>query len=91
MRQFIALLALGALASASSLEPRQASCTLAAAGAGKDDAPAFLAAVKSCSTTTIPAGTTLNISTKMDMRGLADRHIVCAVPSISVDISNVLG
>ncbi|KAF7798867.1 hypothetical protein EIP86_010095 [Pleurotus ostreatoroseus] len=50
-------------------------CTLHASGS--DDAPAFLAAAKnaSCSTVSIPKGTTLNIETKMDMTELQNKHI----------------
>jgi hypothetical protein len=57
----------------------QASCTLTAAGAGKDDAPAFLAAVQACSTTVIPTGTALNISTRLNMTGLANKVIVSEI------------
>ncbi len=51
-------------------------CTLTASGS--DDAPAFLkaAADSSCSTVTIPAGTTLSIETKMNMTSLLNKHIV---------------
>ncbi|TDL23426.1 glycoside hydrolase family 28 protein [Rickenella mellea] len=51
------------------------SCTVTAAGAGKDDAPALLAAVQACPTTIIPVGTTLNISTRLDMTGLSNKEI----------------
>lgn len=80
----LSVFALGAtLVSALGLEARATNCTVAAAGAGKDDAPAFIAAVKSCATTTVPVGTTLNISSKIDMTGLANKHIVShvALPS----------
>jgi hypothetical protein len=50
------------------------SCTLAASGG--DDAPSFVKAVQSCSTVTIPASTTLNISSKMDMTGVSNKLIV---------------
>ncbi|EIM80548.1 glycoside hydrolase family 28 protein [Stereum hirsutum FP-91666 SS1] len=50
-----------------------ASCSLTASGG--DDAPAFLNAVKSCDTTTIPLGTTLSIATPLNMSGLQDKHI----------------
>jgi hypothetical protein len=55
---------------------RATDCTLAAAGAGKDDAPAFVAAVKACSTVTIPTGVALNISSKIDLTGQSNKHIV---------------
>ncbi|KAF5354908.1 hypothetical protein D9756_005522 [Leucocoprinus leucothites] len=51
----------------------QSRCTLAASGG--DDAPALLRAVRSCTTTTIPKGTTLNIGTRMNMTGLTDKRI----------------
>ena len=52
-------------------------CTLRASGG--DDAPAFVSAVlnSTCSTVKIPKGTTLNISSPMDMTGAQDAHIVC--------------
>jgi hypothetical protein len=53
-----------------------ASCTLSASGG--DDAPSFVTAVQSCSTVIIPASTTLNISSKMNMTGLSNKLIVCA-------------
>ncbi|KAH8115175.1 hypothetical protein DFH11DRAFT_88698 [Phellopilus nigrolimitatus] len=54
----------------------RALCTLEASGG--DDAPSFVSAVldPSCSTVEIPAGATLNISTKMDMTGTQDKHIL---------------
>jgi galacturan 1,4-alpha-galacturonidase len=51
-------------------------CTLTAAGAGKDDAPSLVSAMQSCATVTVAAGTTLNISSKMNMTGLSNRHLV---------------
>ncbi|KAK7692025.1 hypothetical protein QCA50_005430 [Cerrena zonata] len=50
-------------------------CTLTASGS--DDAPAFLkaAADPSCSTVTIPQSTTLNIASRLNMTGLANKHI----------------
>ncbi|EIN06930.1 hypothetical protein PUNSTDRAFT_105379 [Punctularia strigosozonata HHB-11173 SS5] len=69
----IALPALGGRSP--SLVARASSCTLAAAGSGKDDAPAFLAAVKSCDTTIVPKGVTLNISSPLDMTGINNKHI----------------
>lgn len=59
----------------SGLEDRSAdaSCTLTASGG--DDAPSFVTAVQSCSTVTIPASTTLNISSKMNMTGLSNKQI----------------
>ena len=52
------------------------SCQLIASGA--DDAPSFVSAVLNgdCQTVVIPAETTLNISTKLDMTGARDTHIV---------------
>lgn len=77
MRSVLGALAFWATAVlAVDLDLAPSSCTLKAAGAGKDDAPGFLAAVKHCSTTVIPVGTTLNISTKMDLTGFANKHIV---------------
>ncbi|KAL5483251.1 hypothetical protein ACEPAI_8481 [Sanghuangporus weigelae] len=53
-----------------------ASCTLTASEG--DDAPIFVSAVlnPACPTVHIPSGTTLNISTKMDMTGARDKHIL---------------
>ena len=65
---FFALLAARAIAAAD--------CTLDQTGA--DDAPAFLAAATDCDTITIPADTTLNISTRLNMTGLSNTHIVSA-------------
>lgn len=53
------------------------SCTLTASGG--DDAPNFLAAVNACPTITIPQTTTLNISTRLNMTGLQNKHIVSYV------------
>jgi hypothetical protein len=52
------------------------SCTIKATGG--DDGPAFQALVHnaSCSTITVPKGTTLSIHTKMNMTGLLNKHIV---------------
>ena len=51
-------------------------CTLSSSGG--DDAPAFLKAAgdPSCATVLVPATTTLNIETKMNMTGLSNKHIV---------------
>lgn len=51
-------------------------CTISASG--QDDSPALLAAVHvgSCNTIVIPTHTTLNISRKLDMTGLRNKHIV---------------
>ena len=56
-------------------------CTVTALGHGKDDAPRFASIVKTpfCQTIEIPEHTTLNISTKMDMTGAQDKHIVRAL------------
>ena len=47
------------------VQARAVSCTMAASGG--DDTPALVAAIATCPTTTIPVGTTLNISTRLDM------------------------
>ncbi|KAJ7684569.1 pectin lyase fold/virulence factor [Mycena polygramma] len=52
-----------------------AHCTLIAKGNGADDSPHFLSAVQTCSKLTIPSFTTLNISTRLNMTGLRDKHI----------------
>ncbi|KAJ3835545.1 pectin lyase fold/virulence factor [Lentinula raphanica] len=51
----------------------KASCELTASLG--DDAPQFLAAAASCETVTIPAGTTLNIETRLDMTGMSNLNI----------------
>lgn len=53
-------------------------CTIGSLGHGHDDAPRFASTVKSpfCQTIEIPEHTTLNISTKMDLTGLKNKHIV---------------
>ncbi|KAF7782744.1 CAZyme family GH28 [Agaricus bisporus var. burnettii] len=51
----------------------QRGCTLSAQGG--DDAPQLLRAVRSCDTTRIPKGTTLNIATRMNMTGLSNKKI----------------
>ncbi|KAJ7505741.1 pectin lyase fold/virulence factor [Mycena galericulata] len=55
--------------------PAHASCTLTAAGAGRDDAPQFLRAMHECSTVLIPPHTTLNVSTRLNMTGLSNKHL----------------
>ncbi|KAJ7063543.1 glycoside hydrolase family 28 protein [Mycena amicta] len=50
-------------------------CTLVAKGAGIDDAPQLLKAWQKCSKISIPAHTTLNISTRLNMTGGHDKHI----------------
>lgn len=54
----------------------QAPCTLSASGG--DDAPTFVSAVldPACPEIVIPADTTLNISTKMDMTGAQNKHVI---------------
>ncbi|KAJ7118780.1 pectin lyase fold/virulence factor [Mycena epipterygia] len=52
-----------------------ASCTLVAKGHGADDSPHFLNAVQQCSKVVIPSFTTLNISTRLNMTGLHNKHI----------------
>lgn len=49
-------------------------CTVTASGG--DDAPHFLHAVKHCKEVIIPKHTTLNIATRLNMTGVADKHIV---------------
>ncbi|KAJ6598653.1 pectin lyase fold/virulence factor [Mycena sp. CBHHK59/15] len=49
-------------------------CTLTAGGG--DDSPQFLTAMQACSTVVIPASTTLNISTRLNMTGLTNKHLV---------------
>ncbi|KLO15113.1 glycoside hydrolase family 28 protein [Schizopora paradoxa] len=55
----------------------QRTCTLKAHGAGKDDSPTFVSTVRdaACSTIVIPEHTTLNLSTKVDLTGLENKHI----------------
>ncbi|TFK74685.1 pectin lyase-like protein [Pluteus cervinus] len=62
-----------ALASAKLPSVPHASCTVTASGG--DDSPRLLAAVRACSETIIPHGTTLNIATRLDMTGLSDKHL----------------
>ena len=78
---FFALVAARAIAAAD--------CTLNQTGA--DDAPAFLAAATDCDTITIPADTTLNISTRLNMTGLSNTHIVSArfFYTSQVDVRNI--
>ena len=52
----------------------QADCTLSASG--DDDGPAFAAAVRSCDTTVVPAGTTLSVGSALNLTGLTNKHIV---------------
>lgn len=63
------------LASAFAVHIAPRVCALHASG--RDDAPAFLAAVHdaSCSTVSIPRGTTLNIASRLNMTGLENKHI----------------
>jgi hypothetical protein len=61
------------------------SCTLAALGSGKDDSPQFLTAMQACSTVVVPAGTTLNISTRLNMTGLSNKHLVGVLKLLSPD------
>lgn len=71
----------GVLAVVPSLLGRASStCTLTASGA--DDAPAFLkaAADPSCATVVVPAQTTLNIETRMNMTGINNKHIARTIP-----------
>ncbi|PFH52184.1 glycoside hydrolase family 28 protein [Amanita thiersii Skay4041] len=50
-----------------------ASCNVISSGG--DDAPHLLNAVRNCETIVIPKSTTLSIRTRLNMTGLADRHI----------------
>lgn len=45
---------------------------------GGDDGPAFVAASRDsvCDTILVPANTTLDIQTRMDMTGIVNKHIV---------------
>lgn len=58
--------------------PDGLTCPVTALGHGRDDASRFASTVKSpfCQTIEIPEHTTLNISTKMDLTGLKNKHIV---------------
>ncbi|KAI8978247.1 glycoside hydrolase family 28 protein [Trametes punicea] len=83
MRRLVAIIVLSLLifipcASATSFPPAsRASRTCTITSSGSDDAPAFLeaAADSSCSTVTIPTGTTLSIQSKMNMTGTVNKHI----------------
>ena len=68
----------------------RATCTLNASGG--DDGPAFVSAVlnTSCSTVEIPSGTTLNISSPLDMTGAQDTQIVSLISDFFVYDSTVL-
>ncbi|KAL0961308.1 hypothetical protein HGRIS_006267 [Hohenbuehelia grisea] len=48
-------------------------CTLTASGG--DDAPRLLKAMKTCVTVTVPKHTTLAIGTRLNMTGLANKHL----------------
>ncbi|KAJ7243374.1 pectin lyase fold/virulence factor [Mycena haematopus] len=50
-------------------------CTLVAKGHGVDDSPHFLSTVQACSEVIIPPTTTINISTRLNMTGLRNKHI----------------
>ncbi|KAF5392804.1 hypothetical protein D9757_000920 [Collybiopsis confluens] len=73
----VCLLSLFTLSAKASVASRKrdddASCTLTASGG--DDAPQFLAAASSCGTVTIPLGTTLNISTRLNMTESSNLNI----------------
>ncbi|KAF8648525.1 hypothetical protein AX16_006230 [Volvariella volvacea WC 439] len=66
----LALLATRVAANGISAAP---ACTVRASGG--DDSPQLLSAVKACSEVVVPRDTTLNIATRLDMTGLADKHI----------------
>jgi hypothetical protein len=66
----------------------QTSCTVSARGG--DDAPRLLQAVHSCATTVIPAGTTLNIATRMNMTGLSNKRIVSGVLCTTILLFDLL-
>ncbi|TDL16537.1 glycoside hydrolase family 28 protein [Rickenella mellea] len=73
MRFFTPLVALVSCCAASA--SAAVSCTVIAAGAGLDNGPSLLSAVQACPTTIIPVGTTLNISTRLNMTGLSNKEI----------------
>jgi galacturan 1,4-alpha-galacturonidase len=76
-----------ASAAASLVVPAATSaCTVTASGG--DDAPGLLKAVQnsSCPTVTVPASTTLNIQTRLNMTGLANKHIVSSFITIAICI-----
>lgn len=52
----------------------EAACTLAASGG--DDGPAFITAAQTCDTVVIPANTTLNIASPMNMTDVVNTHVV---------------
>lgn len=81
---FLGLLASAGVALGGNSKPSQhASCTLKASGG--DDASAFLNAVNHCSTVVIPEQTTLNISTRLNMTGIRDKHIVSQAGHVIMD------
>jgi galacturan 1,4-alpha-galacturonidase len=51
-------------------------CTVTALGAGKDDGPALVSAMQTCSQVIVPSTTKLNISSAMNMTGLNNAHLV---------------
>jgi galacturan 1,4-alpha-galacturonidase len=59
-------------------------CTLTSVGNNGDDSPSVEAAFKSpaCNTVVIPLHTTLNIATRLDTTGLANKRIVRILSSI---------
>lgn len=77
LRALSAFLLVGSGLSASTPDAGR-TCTLQARGPGKDDTPAFVSLARdaSCSTVVVPQHTTLNLSTKVDMTGLKNKHIV---------------
>ncbi|KAJ6480087.1 pectin lyase fold/virulence factor [Mycena vulgaris] len=68
-------LTLSLLLALSGLHSVLAQCTVSAAGSGKDDSPQLLTAMQTCSTVVVPVGTTLNISTRLNMTGLSNKHL----------------
>ncbi|EIW80875.1 hypothetical protein CONPUDRAFT_154318 [Coniophora puteana RWD-64-598 SS2] len=72
LASFAALLA-APLAVSASQRASTAACTLTASGG--DDGPTFVQAAQECSTVTIPTATTLSISSRMNMTGLANTDI----------------
>ncbi|KAF9078463.1 pectin lyase fold/virulence factor [Rhodocollybia butyracea] len=70
LSKFVSLLA--CFATVANVSGRD-TCRLTASGG--DDAPQFLAAAANCGTVTIPEGTTLNISTRLNMTGMSNLKI----------------
>jgi galacturan 1,4-alpha-galacturonidase len=61
------------VACARELAPAATTCTLAASGG--DDGPSFVNAINTCDTIVVPQTTTLNIASRMNTTGVANKHI----------------